>query len=299
MRRMRATLKVQDGCVHFCGFCSIPFTRSTMASRDLPAVLSEARSLAQSGVRELVVTGVCVGAYKSGEHDLADLLTQTAAIPGLDRVRLSSIQPIETDERLINALARCPAIAPHLHLSLQAGDDSVLQGMGRPYDTAYYRGLVSRLRVKLPEIGITTDIIVGFPGETAEMFENTVSFAEEMQFARTHVFRYSPRQRTHAAEHLADDVSCAEKERRHKRLTGVCRASQAAFAARCVGRTVDVLVEGRGIEDGWMSGYTGNYIRVQFPCDRSRLGEIVPVAVAEVNDDGDAVGSLCLAGCAQ
>ena len=293
--RTRATLKVQDGCRYFCGFCSIPYTRNVMASRPFADVLAEARQMAAGGAKEVVVTGVCVGAYGpetgSGGEDLADVLTAVADIPGIARVRLSSVQPVEIPDKIMDAMASHPDIAPHLHLSLQSGDDTILKAMNRPYDTRFFAETVARLRARMPRIGLTTDLIVGYPGETRALFENTLAFAQKMQFARTHVFRYSPRQRTAAAEEK-DDVPFAEKEARHRELTSVCVASQEAFAAGDLGRTVDVLVEAKGAQDGWLSGYTGNYVRVQFAAPASRRGEIVPVTLTDILPGGDAFGIL-------
>ncbi len=291
--RTRATLKVQDGCRYFCGFCSIPFTRNVMASRSFADVLTEARAMAQAGAREVVVTGVCVGAYGpqtgSGGPDLADVLVAVADVEGIARVRLSSVQPVEIPDKLIRAMAAHPHIAPHLHLSLQSGDDTILRAMNRPYDTRFFAETVDKLRALMPRIGLTTDLIVGYPGETRALFENTLAFAQKMQFARTHVFRYSPRQRT-AAEGMKDDVSHEEKERRHRELTAVCVASQEAFAAGDLGKTVEVLVEAKGARDGWLSGYTGNYVRVQFEALPSLRGRIVPVTLTEILPGGDAFG---------
>ncbi len=296
--RTRATLKIQDGCTYFCGFCSIPYTRNVMASRPFEAVLAEARQMAAAGAKEIVVTGVCVGAYGpetgSGGAVLTDVLSQVAGIDGVERVRLSSVQPVEIPDALIAAMAAHPSIAPHLHLSLQSGDDTVLKAMNRPYDTGFFAEIAGKLRAVMPRIGLTTDLIVGYPGETRELFENTLAFAERMQFARTHVFRYSPRQRT-AAEQLQDDVPHEEKERRHRELTAVCVASQEAFAAEDLGRTVDVLVEAKGAQDGWLSGYTGNYVRVQFAASAALRGQIVPVRLTEVLPGGDAFGVLEIA----
>ena len=293
--RTRATLKIQDGCTYFCGFCSIPYTRNVMASRPFADVLAEARQMAAAGAKEIVVTGVCVGAYGpetgSGGAVLTDVLSQVADIPGVVRVRLSSVQPVEIPDTLIAAMTAHPSIAPHLHLSLQSGDDTILKAMNRPYDTAFFAEIVSKLRTVMPRIGLTTDLIVGYPGETRELFENTLAFAEKMQFARTHVFRYSPRQRT-SAELLKDDVAYEEKERRHRELTAVCVASQEAFAAGDLGRTVDVLVEAKGAQDGWLSGYTGNYVRFQFAAPAALRGQIVPVALTDVLPGGDAFGVL-------
>jgi len=291
--RTRATLKVQDGCRYFCGFCSIPYTRNVMASRPFADVLAEARQMASAGAKEVVVTGVCVGAYGpetgSGGPDLADVLVSVAGIEGIARVRLSSVQPVEIPDKLIDAMATHPHIAPHLHLSLQSGDDTILKAMNRPYDTRFFAETVDKLRAVMPRIGLTTDLIVGYPGETRALFENTLAFAQKMQFARTHVFRYSPRQRT-AAEQLKDDVPHEEKERRHRELTAVCTASQEAFAAGDLGKTVDVLVEAKGARDGWLSGYTGNYVRVQLEAPPSLRGRIVPVALTDILPGGDAFG---------
>jgi threonylcarbamoyladenosine tRNA methylthiotransferase MtaB len=292
LRRTRATLKVQDGCTHYCAFCSIPYTRNTMASRDLEAIVQEAQHLAIEGVLEVVITGVCVGAYSHNEKTLPNLIEALGHIEGIKRVRLSSIQPIETSDDLIHALVKSANAAPHLHLSLQSGDDLVLKAMQRPYDTSYFRELVASIRKVIPDIGLTTDVIVGFPGETEERFLNTMAFCDEIQFARTHVFRYSPRQRTFADSNFVDDVPYEVKERRHKLLTELSVKSQSAFATRSVGETVSVLVEGRGMKDGWMAGYTGNYVRVHFPAPKNAHGSLVDVLVTDITDDGDAVGVL-------
>ncbi len=294
LRRTRATLKVQDGCRYFCAFCSIPYTRNVMASRPFADVLAEARHLAEQGTKEIVVTGVCVGAYGpetgSGGPHLTDVLLAVAGIDGIERVRLSSVQPVEVPDDLVDAMASHPHIAPHLHLSLQAGDDDVLRAMNRPYDTAYFAAKVARLRARMPRIGLTTDLIVGFPGETRARFENTLQFARDMGFARTHVFRYSPRQRTAGAD-LPDDVSHAEKERRHQELTAVCGETARAFAAGELGRTVPVLAEASGAQPGWLSGLTGNAVRVQFAAPASLRGQIVPVTVTDILANGDAFGA--------
>jgi threonylcarbamoyladenosine tRNA methylthiotransferase MtaB len=292
--RTRATLKIQDGCRHYCAFCSIPYTRPAMASRPFAEIVAEARHLADEGATEIVVTGVCVGAYglETGGAGLADVLRAVAAVPGIMRVRLSSVQPVEVTEPVIRAVRDTPGIAPHLHLSLQSGDDTVLRLMGRPYTTAFYEYLVGRLREAAPEIGITTDIIVGFPGETRDLFENSLAFARRMQFAKIHAFRYSARPQT-AAARLRDDVSHEEKERRHAELSAAGTAGQRAFAQMQVGRVADVLVEGRGRQDDWLSGYTGNYVRVHFPAPRSLRGSMVPVTLTSVLPEGECIGRFC------
>lgn len=292
--RTRATLKVQDGCEHHCGFCQIPLTRKVLESRPWRDVVEEAAALGKAGTREVVVTGVCVGAYGSatgsGGPELAELLLRIADQPGIARVRLSSIQPIEVTDALVAAFASHPNLCPHLHLSCQSGDDTVLRAMRRPYDTAFYLALVDRLRGEVDDIAITTDLIVGYPGETDEQHANTVAFARAVGFQRTHVFRYSPRPRTFAAT-LPDDVPDDVKRRRHAELQAVVDASNRDFALARVGRTLDVLVEGGEGGPGMLSGHTPDYVKVRFPGERRWIGRIVPVRIESVESDG-AVGSI-------
>jgi threonylcarbamoyladenosine tRNA methylthiotransferase MtaB len=189
-------------------------------------------------------------------------------------------------------LADSPNAAAHLHLSLQSGDDLVLSAMQRPYDTSYFRDLVHSIRQRLPSIGLTTDVIVGFPGETEDCFDRSLAFCKEMQFARTHVFRYSPRQRTYAANNFVDSVPHAVKERRHKALSEAAKLSQSRFAAQYIGQTVEVLIEGRGIKENWLAGYTGNYIRVHVPAGAESKRSLLKVIINDVNEDGEAFGQL-------
>jgi threonylcarbamoyladenosine tRNA methylthiotransferase MtaB len=294
--RTRATLKVQDGCEHFCGFCQIPYTRKVLESRPWRDVVDEAARLGAEGVREIVVTGVCVGAYGpqtgSGGPDLAELLLRVADQPGVSRVRLSSIQPIEITDALVDAFSSHPNLCPHLHLSCQSGDDTVLKAMNRPYDTEFYKALVRRLRAAVDGIAITTDLIVGYPGETREMHENTLRFAEEVAFQRTHVFRYSPRPRTHGAT-LRDDVPDDEKRRRHAELQAVVDKSHREFMERRVGEVREILVEQGEGGSGWLAGHTPEYVKVRLQADRRWVGRVAPVRILEVGDDG-ATGVLAL-----
>jgi len=298
--RTRATLKVQDGCTHFCGFCSIPYTRKVLVSRPFGEVVREATALGASGVREIVVTGVCVGAYGpstgSCGPNLPELLLAVADQPGVARVRLSSIQPIEVTDALIEAFASHSNLCPHLHLSCQSGDDAVLARMNRPYDTAFFKDRVRRLREAVPDVAITTDFIVGYPGETRTEHENTLRFARDIGFQKTHCFRYSPRPRTFAAT-LSDDVPHEEKVRRHAELQAVVDRTNRDFTARYIGQTLPVLVEGR---DGHASGHTPNYLSVRFlatgggAIPRELRGQIVPVRINGVTENNDATGTLAL-----
>jgi threonylcarbamoyladenosine tRNA methylthiotransferase MtaB len=297
LARTRAVIKIQDGCNHFCSFCIIPFTRGRLRSRPAAEVLAEARRLAELGFKELVLTGICLGDYgdekgfdRAERDPLALLLEEMAAIPGIERLRLSSIDPADTSDDLIQTMSRLPEVCPHFHLSLQAGDEEVLRQMRRRYTAARFRDLVSRIYEQNPEAGLTCDVIVGFPGETEAQFQETVRLCEEACFLKIHAFPYSPRQGTTAAR-LEDDVPPAEKQRRVRVLLQLSDRLGLDFAQRHVGETVQVLVEQRDKESGLLSGLTPNYLRVHFEGPDSLRGQIVPITVASAAP-GEAFGSL-------
>lgn len=288
-RRTRATVKVQDGCDMFCAFCSIPYSRSRMVSRPVAEVLDEVRRLADSGVREVVVTGVLVGAYGettgSGGPDLPELLRRLAHVPGIQRLRLSSIEPVQVSEKLLRVFEEEPVLCNHLHMPLQSGDSGVLAAMNRPYSRDDYLRLCERALARLPDLAITSDILVGFPGETRAAFENTLDVARSVGFARAHVFRYSPRPGTPAAAR-EDAVPEDEKADRSQELIGLCQATQRRFVARYLGREMPVLVEGKTEPDGVRSGYTENYIRVRFPSGDTSPGEVRSIRLQAHSADG-------------
>jgi tRNA A37 methylthiotransferase MiaB len=193
----------------------------------------------------------------------------------------------------MTAFASHPNLCPHLHLSCQSGDDPELKAMNRPYDTAFYKALVRRLREAIPDLAITTDLIVGYPGETEAMHQNTLQFAREVGFQRTHVFSYSPRPKTYA-ETLTDDVPHDTKKRRHKELQAVVDETNTYFTARYLSETLPVLIEAKEGQSGQVSGHTTNYIKVSFPAPPALIGQIVPVRLTHLTDDGNAVGTLAL-----
>ncbi len=296
LNRTRAVIKIQDGCNHFCSFCIIPFTRGRLRSRGTEEVLAEARELAALGYRELVLTGICIGDYgdekgfsntdmASGRDPLALLLERLAEFPGVERLRLSSIDPADTSQDLLETMARLPQVCAHLHLSLQAGDEEVLNRMRRRYTAAEFRDLVERIYALMPHAGLTCDVIVGFPGETEAQFEETVRLCREARFCKIHAFPYSPRSGTSAAR-WADDVSPAEKHRRVQALNALSDELGLAFAEAAVGATVQVLVEQRDRNSIQLSGLTGNYLRVSFDGPDSLRGRIVPVEVRSAGSEG-------------
>ncbi len=292
--RTRAVVKIQDGCDVRCSFCSIPYTRPRMFSRPAEEVLDEIRRLVDEGFREVVLTGVLIGSYGketgSGGADLAELIRQMARIEGLERIRISSIELTQVTDRLIEVCAQEPKVCPHLHIPLQSGDDGVLEAMNRPYRQQDVLNLAEKLYAKIPDLAITTDIMVGFPGEDEDAFRQTCRVVEQVRYARAHIFRYSPRPGT-PAERMADQVPDAEKERRSRELAEVCRQYREQFVQQRLGRVVRVLVEGKQGKDGLMRGLTDNYIPVEFAGGSHLGGRLVMVRLLELTDDG-ALGEL-------
>ncbi len=286
--RTRALIKAQDGCDMFCTYCSVPLTRGPVRSRPMQEVIAEVHRAADLGHREVVVTGVLVGSYGRdlGDHapDLADLIEAICAVPGVERVRLSSIEPTQVTDRLLSVASSAPEFCAHLHLPLQSGDNGILRAMNRPYTREMYADICARASAMIPDLGITTDILVGFPGETAAAHENTLALVAQVGFARAHVFRYSKRPTTPAAEypdHIADSVI----SERAAEVAQAARKTQRQFAERCIGRALDVLVEpGQG--EAGLSGYTPNYIRVSFKGPRTLVGQVVRVQLDAVAQDG-------------
>ncbi len=292
--RTRAVVKIQDGCNVCCSFCSIPYTRPRMYSRPADEVLDEVRRLVDEGFREVVLTGVLIGSYGeetgSGGADLAGLIQRMTRIDGLERIRISSIELTQVTDRLIEVCAEEPKVCPHLHIPLQSGDDRILQAMNRPYRQQDVLALAEKLYARIPDLAITTDIMVGFPGEDEEAFAETCRVVESVRYARAHIFRYSPRPGT-PAERMPDHVPDAEKERRSRELAELCRRYREQFVSERLGRVVRVLVEGKEGKNGLMKGLSDNYIPVEFAGGAHLAGRLVWVRLLELNDEG-AIGEL-------
>lgn len=284
--RTRAFLKIQEGCANFCTYCIIPYARGPLRSRPLASIGREAAKFVAAGFREIVLTGIHLGAYGQdldGAANLNDAVRTVLAVPGVARVRLGSLESIEVSDGLIALMLADARLCPHLHLPLQAGDDAVLAAMNRHYTTAEFRELVRGIQERVPDIAITTDIIVGFPGETAGQFANTLAFAADMDFARIHVFPYSRRKGTPAAA-FPGQVAETEKKRRVGALQDLADRQAAAFHERFVGRELPVLFEpaaGGGVE-----GLTGNYLRVYVDGDRSLARQLRRVRLRGLHRDG-------------
>jgi threonylcarbamoyladenosine tRNA methylthiotransferase MtaB len=286
--RTRALLKVQDGCDQFCSYCVVPLARPCMSSRPFDEVIAEAKELASRGFKEVVLTGIRLGRYEDGGFDLADLLDRINEIEGIERIRLSSIELTDIHPRIADLIAHKSKLCRHLHIPLQSGSDDILAAMNRPYSAAQFEAFTEGIRGVIPEIAITTDVMVGFPGETSEDFERTYAFAERMKFARMHVFRFSARPGTEAAK-LKNNVPATEKARRSARLIELGARCSHEFAAGLIGKTMPVLiegpvlseVEGKKIGASMRTGLTDNYIRVMFS-GKVSVGEIVQVRIESV-----------------
>lgn len=279
--RARAFVRVQEGCEGGCTYCIVPRARGPLRSRPPQAVLAEVERLVQAGYREIALTGVNLGAYglDRGEPGLAGLVRDLAKIPGLGRLRLSSVEPQYFTDELVDTVTGEEKVCPHWHIPLQSGDAATLRRMGRSYSPEEYAAILERLRQRRPDAAVTTDVIVGFPGEDEAAFERSLAFVERMGFSRLHVFAYSPRPGTPAAD-FPDQVDRRTKEERSRRMRSLGRQLAVAFARRFVGRVLTVLVE-REVEGrpGWVQGYSENYVVVRLPGGPEMVGELVPVRI--------------------
>lgn len=295
--RTRAFLKIQDGCVNFCSYCIVPFARGPLRSRMPDSILSEVRKLADAGFKEIVLNGIHLGAYGQdlpGQIDLTAIVRQVLTVEGLSRLRLGSVEPNEITNELLEIMSENPKLCRHLHIPLQSGHDEILRAMNRRYTTTEYRKLIQYLQHKISDISISTDVIVGFPGESDAHFELIYNYIADLELSRIHVFPYSLRQGTPAAE-MPNQVAPSVKEERSKRMITLATQKECEFAARFVGHITPVLFE--TADQGWVEGLTGNYIRVFAAGDETLLGNILPVRLLEVTEDGMngeiVTGDLC------
>mgnify|MGYP000398651460 FL=1 len=260
----RAVIKVQDGCNMFCSYCLIPYARGRIRSRKIENVVSEIEKIAKQGIKEVVITGIHVASYgKDFENEnirLINLLEEINKIEGIERIRLSSLEPTIVDEEFAQRLSKLEKICDHFHLSLQSGCDATLKRMNRKYTTARYKEATEILRKFYPNANFTTDVIVGFPGETDEEFNQTYKFLKEIEFYKMHIFKYSPRKGT-VAEKLPNQVDGNIKEERSKKLIELSNNMQNEKNSQYIGKTVKVLFE--EYENGYYKGHTTNYMVVK------------------------------------
>ena len=289
----RAVVKVQDGCNMFCSYCIIPYARGRIRSRKIESVVSEIKKIAKEKIKEVVITGIHVASYgkdfdnenTSKKIRLIDLLEAINKIDGIDRIRLSSLEPTIVDEEFATRLSKLDKICDHFHLSLQSGCDETLKRMNRKYTTQIYRDAVATLRKYYPEASFTTDVIVGFPGETDEEFAKTYEFLKEIDFYRLHVFKYSPRRGT-VAEKMPNQIDGNKKEERSNKLIELSNSTENKHNQSYIGKTVKVLFE--EFEDGFFKGHTTNYMMVKVAGEEEQsdkfVNKILDVKIRENND---------------
>lgn len=282
--RTRAFVKIEDGCNRFCSYCIIPYARGRVRSKPPEELEREIRALAEKGYGEMVLVGINLTAYgQEWGQTIADAVDTACAVEGVRRIRLGSLEPDALDEATIARLAARPALCPQFHLSLQSGCDATLRRMNRRYDTAGYAAVCAALRRAFPGCALTTDVMVGFPGEDEEEFRRSLAFVEEIGFAKVHVFAYSQRPGTPAAA-APGQVPEEEKAARSRRMIAACAHSREAFLDGQIGRTLEVLLETRG-EKGCAEGYAADYTPVRVPVEAFEPGDILSVRI--VGREGD------------
>ena len=287
----RAFVKIQDGCNSFCSYCIIPYVREVVSSRPINEVLSETKRLLDSGYKEIVLCGINLGNY----HQLIPLLEKLNSLQGLQRIRISSIEPLHIDEEFIGAIKSLSKICHHLHIPIQSGDDHILKLMNRNYTTQDYQQIIEMVRKSIPDVGISTDLIVGFCGETERRFCNTYDFVKKMGFSKIHIFRFSPRPGT-LASRLPGRVSASEVRWRSRMLDNLEKELREKFYRQYLNKELVVLferkVQGKK-ENGraFYSGFSSNYIRVLALASEDELNRLISVRINDV-DCGFAIGEI-------
>lgn len=281
--RTRAFVKIEDGCDRFCSYCIIPTARGRVRSRSIESIKSEISALAAKGFSEVVLVGINLSAYgKDTGLNLCDAVSAAASVDGILRVRLGSLEPDHISEEMLLKLKSESKFCPQFHLSLQSGCDETLKRMNRHYDSEYYRSLIARIREVFPDSSITTDIMVGFAGETEEEFRKSLAFAREIGFAKAHIFAYSRRKGTRA-DNFEGQVENSVKAKRSQIMIEACGECEKEFVDRQLGRVFPVLFETH--DGGFCEGYTPNYTRVRAKGDKCLCGGIYPVLLK--TRDGD------------
>ena len=285
--KTRAFLKIQDGCDRYCSYCIIPYARGRVRSRDLESIVKEVENLAANGYKEVVLTGIHVASYgkdiKETDIKLLDVIKQINDIEGIERIRLSSVEPILFTDEFVEAVSAMDKVCPHYHLSLQSGCDETLKRMKRRYTTEEYKAIVDRLRAAIPNVSITTDVIVGFPGETNEEFDKTYEFLKDIELTHMHVFKYSPRKGTPAAT-MENQVDPSTKHDRSEKLLQLNEENFNKFGQKMLDKEFNVLFEQK-VGDNKYEGLTENYVKVIVESDNDISEQILKVKIKDVKNE--------------
>ena len=286
--RTRSFLKVQDGCDYFCTFCTIPLARGKSRSNTVEETIKVAQEVAQTAVKEVVLTGVNIGDFGvDTDESFYDLIVELDKVEGVDRFRISSIEPNLLENRIIDFVAQSERFVPHFHVPLQSGSDELLKKMRRKYLRDLYSDRVARIKQTMPHACIGVDVIVGFPGETDEHFEETYNFIRDMDVSYLHVFPYSARANT-TARKMDDQVPQQVKNERAQRLRILSNKKKMAFYTEHLGTVRTALMEAEN-KDGFMYGFTENYVKVRLPFDAQKINEQIQVVLKSIADDGTVV----------
>lgn len=282
--RTRASLKIQEGCNNFCTFCIIPWARGLMRSRDPEKVVEQATQLVNSGYKEIVLTGIHTGGYGQDlkNYNLAQLLRDLDTIEGLERIRISSIEASQLTDEVIDVIGNSNKVVRHLHIPLQSGSDDVLKRMRRKYTMAHFSERLTKLHQALPDLAVTSDVIVGFPGESEEEFQETYDFIVNHHFSELHVFPYSPRIGTPAAR-MDNQIDEETKNVRVHKLISLSNQLAKEYASKFEDEVLEVIPEEMGEEPHTLVGYADNYMKVRFEGDYSLIGQIVKVKIVKAN----------------
>ncbi|MBC6696022.1 tRNA (N(6)-L-threonylcarbamoyladenosine(37)-C(2))-methylthiotransferase MtaB [Terrisporobacter mayombei] len=286
--RTRAFMKIQDGCDRFCTYCIIPYARGgKVRSRDMESIVNEAKTLAENGYEEVVLTGIHVASYgkdlRENKVGLLDVIKRINEIDGIKRIRTSSVEPVLFTDEFVDEVSKMEKVMPHYHLSLQSGCDDTLKRMNRRYTTSEYKEIVDKLRREIPDVAITTDVIVGFPGETEEEFDKTYNYLKELELSQMHIFKYSPRKGTKAAD-MENQVNPQLKHERSEKLLNLNKENFKKFASRMLNKEFDVLFE-QSIGDNKYEGLTPNYLKTIVESNDDIAGKILKVKITEVKDE--------------
>ena len=277
--RTRAFVKIQDGCDNFCTYCIIPFVRGKCRSKDESKVIEEVKMLVRNGYKEVVLTGIHTGSFGVDlDTDFADLLDKLVKIDGLLRLRISSIETTELNEKVLNVLRNSKVLVDHLHIPIQAGSNEILKAMNRKYDLDYFFNKIKEIRDIRPDIAISTDVIVGFPGETEELFNTTIDTCKRLEFSKLHVFPYSERRGT-ASSRMEGKIDEHEKKMRSRKLIEVSKELEINYMKKFLNKEVEVLIE--EFKDGYSYGHTGNYLYVKINKELPH-NEIVKVTIKDI-----------------
>ncbi len=280
--RTRASVKIEDGCNRFCSYCIIPYARGRVRSKSLDELKNEIAELEKNGFSEIVLVGINLSAYGMGtDVNIVDAVKLAASFEGIKRVRLGSLEPDHITDEIIDGLSEIPEFCPQFHISLQSGCDSTLKRMNRHYDSSEYYELCRKLRSAFADTTITTDVMVGFPGETPENFECSLEFVKKVGFEKVHVFPYSIRPGTPAAK-MPDQIEKSEKEKRAAIMTAAADKIRKDFLERQIGKTLEVLIEEH--HGGFAQGFTANYTPVKIPCECEIHG-IIKTEITAVDGD--------------